>query len=203
MFRTKGVTMIFRRTVSTLLVAAAALLATATPALAHTSLKSSNPAEGATLATAPQQIQLTFLEAVKLPADPVTVTGPDGTKWGAGQATAVDETVTVPVQPAGPAGQYTITWHVISDDGDTVSGTIHFTLTAAASTPTSSAAPTTSTTTTTTASQAPTGAAVAPTSASGGGFPVWAWIALAVVILAASTVALTVRSRRRTPPGNN
>lgn len=195
--------MIFRRTVPTLLVAAAVLLTTATPALAHTSLNSSNPAEGATLATAPQQIELTFAEAVKLPADPVMVIGPDGTKWGAGQATAVDETVTVPVQPAGPAGQYTITWHVVSDDGDTVSGTIHFNLTAAASTPTSSAAPTTTnTTTTTTASLAPTGAVVAPTSASGGGFPAWAWIVIAVAIVAASTVALAVRSRRRTPPGN-
>jgi copper resistance protein C len=60
-----------------LLVGAACVL-TATPALAHARLKSSNPAEGASLAAAPTAISLTFAEAVTVAADPIRVTGPDG-----------------------------------------------------------------------------------------------------------------------------
>lgn len=197
--------MAFRRVAWSLLLAAIALFATASPALAHAALKSSNPAQGATLATAPQQIELTFAEAVTLPADPVVVTGPDGTKWAAGQPTVSGAKITVPVQPAGPAGAYTVAWKVISDDGDSGGGTIHFTLTAPASTPASSAAPTT----TTTAAAAAAPSSQAPVSASAvasegtSGFPAWAWILIVAVVVVAIVGLLVARSRRATPPDNS
>src|SRR5437763_16212953 len=118
----------FRRVAATVLVAATALLATASPALAHAGLTSSNPAEGASLATAPSKIELTFGEAVK--PDTVTVTGAEGTKWETGAPVVTDAVVTVPVTPAGPAGKYVIAYKVIPDDGDPVSGTVNFTPTA-------------------------------------------------------------------------
>lgn len=67
-----------RRLASALLLSAAAVTLTATPAFAHAELKASDPAQGASIATPPQQVSLTFAEAVTLPDNPVTVTGPDG-----------------------------------------------------------------------------------------------------------------------------
>ena len=62
-----------------------ATLLTAAPAFAHTTLESSDPADGASLSTAPTQVTLTFAEAVNLPSDPIGVTGPDGSAWTVGQ----------------------------------------------------------------------------------------------------------------------
>lgn len=112
-------------------------------ALAHTSLRTSDPAAGASLATPPTSVSLTFGEAVRLPADPIRVTGPAGVVWTVGKAAVTDATVTAPVTAAGPAGAYTLAWQVISDDGDTIRGTVNFTLTApvAPAAPASAAAP--------------------------------------------------------------
>jgi methionine-rich copper-binding protein CopC len=207
--------MVFRRTAASLLIATLALLAFTTAAAAHTSLKSSNPAEGAVLAAAPGQIELTFDEAVTLPADPVQVTGPDGTKWAAGKAAIAGTVVTVPVQPIGPAGQYTITWEAIAGDGDTIRGTIRFALTTAVTTPsatatTAPAAPATTAPATTvitalaTTSQVP---ASTPVPAAQGtadcGFPTWGWILVAVAAVAAIATPLAVRFRRSNPPNNS
>ena len=51
--------MTLRRLAATLLLVGTALAVTAPQALAHTELTSSDPAEGASLATAPQQTTLT------------------------------------------------------------------------------------------------------------------------------------------------
>ena len=101
----------------------------APPALAHTELETSSPAAGARLAAPPSTVSLTFGEAVRLPASPIRVTGPDGAVWTVGMATVTDATVTAPVSATGPAGAYTLSWQVISDDGDTIRGTVRFTLT--------------------------------------------------------------------------
>jgi methionine-rich copper-binding protein CopC len=188
-----------KRICASLLLATMAMVVVATPALAHTSLESSNPAEGASLAVVPTEIQLTFGEAVTLPADPVTVTGPSGEQWTAGKATVADAVVTVPVQPAGPAGAYTIAYKVISDDGDPVTGAVHFTLTAAA-TP-STAAPSSSTTATSpeTSASAPvttTSAAQGDNSSGSGGVPAWVWILIVVVVIAVIIGVVVVRRSR-------
>ncbi|MEN3269431.1 copper resistance protein CopC, partial [Pseudonocardia sp.] len=47
-----------------------------------------------------------------------------------------------PVTASEPAGIYTLAWSVISDDGDTINGTIPFTRTTAATPTTTAAAPT-------------------------------------------------------------
>ena len=138
--------MTFRRMTAALLLAFVALGPTTLPASAHTELKSSNPAKGAALPAPPQQVELTFTEAVTVPADAITVTGPDSAKWTVGPATVAGAVVTAPVQATGPAGTYTVTWKVVSSDGDPVTGTIGFTLTNPATTTTT--APTTTTTTT-------------------------------------------------------
>jgi copper resistance protein C len=113
--------------------------------------------------------------------------------------------ITVPVQASGPAGRYTLTYRVVSGDGDAVTGTVAFTLTAAA-------APATSTTTaapaTTTADPPSTVDSAGAGDASGGdsadradsdgGVPVLVWIiGAAVVLVAGAVVALRAGRGRR------
>jgi methionine-rich copper-binding protein CopC len=196
-----------RRICVSLAIAGVALVAVATPALAHAGLKSSNPAEGASLATAPTEIQLTFSEIVSPSPDAVKVTGPDGTQWTVGKSTTVNATLTAPVQPAGPAGNYTITYTVKSADGDTVSGAVHFTL-ATAVAPSSTAPP--SSTTTAAASSAAAPATSSPTPApqadnvgDSGGVPAWIWMLIAVVVITAIVSGLVARFRRSSGPGGD
>jgi copper resistance protein C len=183
---------ILRGALSVLLAAFAAFLA-ATPAMAHTTLKSSDPADGSSLSSAPERVTLTFEEAVTLPSDPIKITGPDGSPWTVGTATISGASVTAPVEAVGPAGRYTLNYTVIADDGDDVKGAVHFTLTAAASQTTSEAAPTTATA----AVAAPVTAA--PTTTAGGessGSSAWLWIAIAVIVVAILAGLGVARSRR-------
>lgn len=187
-----------RRIGAALLLTGMALVAVATPASAHTSLESSNPKEGESVAAAPAEIQLTFGEAVTVGADPIQVTGPDGANWAVGAVKLADAVVSAPVQASGPAGAYTVNYKVISDDGDPVTGAVHFTLTAAAS-PAGSAAPSTSAAT---PAASPSPSAAAGTSTGGGGFPLWGWI-IVVVVVVALIVLLALRSRQRADSGED
>ena len=67
----------FKRFGASLLVSGLALVGAATPAMAHSELKSSDPAKGASLATPPTQVKLTFSGPVTLAADPIQITGPE------------------------------------------------------------------------------------------------------------------------------
>jgi hypothetical protein len=173
-----------------MLLATLGVLGLATPAWAHAKLRSSTPAAGATLAAAPTDVALTFNEDVTLGAGaaPITVTGPDGTSWEIGQATLAGSTVSAPVTPTGPAGEYTLKWTVVSDDGDPVSGTVVFTLSVPATPPAAEPAP---------AGPAPAAQPVgAPRPAGDGGVPSWVWILLGVVVLAGAAVGVAVRNSR-------
>ncbi|NKQ52910.1 copper resistance protein CopC [Amycolatopsis sp. K13G38] len=180
--------MTFRRLLALLVPAAAAMLVAAPPALAHTELESSDPSEGASLATAPSQVQLKFAEAVTLPADPIQITGPDGAKWTVGQATIAGATITAPVRASGPAGAYVLTYKVVSDDGDQVTGNLHFSLTTGTAPSTTSAAPS--------SAPAPSAAAASRPAEDSAGFPVWGWVVIAVVVVAAIGGLFAARARR-------
>jgi copper resistance protein C len=205
--------MLVRRMSAALLIAGTVLLAGGTPALAHTALKSSNPAKGASLPSAPPQITLTFSEPVQVEAGAITVAGPGGAQWTVGPADVNGAVVTAPVTPAGPAGQYTINYRVISADGDPVRGTVPFALTAAVpvATPTSAAPPTVPTSTTSSrAAETLTATATAPpvtqqpTPAAqqnndSGGIPVWIWIVGALVVVGSGFV-VAMRMRQSKSP---
>lgn len=186
--------MMIRRVFAVAALSTMVLVGAAVPAFAHAELKSSNPAKGATLAKAPTRVSLTFEEPVTLPDDPLSVTGPDGAKWTVGEATVSGATISAPVTASGPAGAYKLTYKVVSDDGDDVTGSVSFTVTAAGPA-TTTAVPTTSSTSATkpapaTTAETPTQAAAAD-SGSGGGVPAWVWIVVAVLALAGGvTIAL-------------
>nr|WP_228726254.1 copper resistance CopC family protein [Prauserella sediminis] len=178
------------------LVTLVALLVTAAPAAAHNQLIESDPADGASLDEAPQQVTLTFDQPVQRGAgegvNQVAVTGPDGGSWAKGDVQIDGTTVTAPLHPLGPAGEYVVGFRVLSADGHPVSEELRFTLTSHGpgdDTPPGGQ--------TTAPSQA--GADDARSSGEGesGGIPVWVWIVAAVVLLGAGvTVALRTGSDR-------
>lgn len=152
-----------------------ALLGTAGPAAAHNSLIGSNPANGASLAAGPAEVELRFDQPVQAGEglNTVAVIGPNNDHWEAGPADVASNVVTVPVRTLGPAGVYKIGYRILSADGHPVSGQLAFTLTTAGSgtpAPQSATEP----------------AAESPDTSSG--LPVWVWIGGAALLLGAGLV---------------
>lgn len=100
--------------------------ATLAPAAAHASLSASDPAADSRIQELPEVVTLTFNQDMRGPAY-VLVTGPDG-EQADGDPVVEGAEVTQAVDP-GPAGDYTLSYRVVSDDGHPVTGTIAFTVT--------------------------------------------------------------------------
>lgn len=182
-----------RRAVPGLLAALTALVVTllaAPPASAHDVLVGSDPADGATVATPPTRITLTFEEAPQSQFATITVVGADGAHHEQGAAVVDGEQVTVPVRAGVPAGRYQIGWRVVSDDGHPVSGALGFTVPAGAAP--SSAAP--AATPVTPAAPSATPVANAASDGDDGGVPGWVFAVVAVVVVAAA-LAFVLRRR--------
>jgi copper transport protein len=94
-------------------------------ASAHASLVSTDPAEGAVLASAPAEITLTFDEPVTLAASSSHLYDAQGAEVAA-EARSVDRVVTVTPGEAMPHGTYVVTYRVISSDGHPVTGSLSF-----------------------------------------------------------------------------
>jgi copper resistance protein C len=153
---------------------------------AHNSLVSADPADGASLPAGPQQVRLTFDQPVQREFAAVTVTGPGNTRWDGGEAAVSGNSVTAPVRPLGPAGEYVVGYRIVSADGHPVSGTLTFRLTAAGTStpaePPPSSAPDASGATDTPGASGATDAAGA-TGGADDGMPVWPWLTVAVLLL--------------------
>jgi len=174
-----------RAALALVLVALATLFAS--PAQAHSDIVSSSPNADSTITTAPDEITLTFADAIRGQFSTVVVTGPDGVAYGDGKPRAIDRTLHQPVKTL-TAGEYTVAWRVVSGDGHPLQGVFSFTADLPATDPVaSSAAPTTA---------APEPSAAAAASNSGNGlFLAAAGAGVLVVVLG---LAALVR-RRRTP----
>ena len=101
------------------------LCAIATHVDAHAHLVSSQPANGARVAAAPASVTLVFSESAKVTALSIQATG-DKTAKKLAVATAEDSVSHAIALPALAAGDYTLTWHALSDDGHVTSGTVKF-----------------------------------------------------------------------------
>ena len=106
-------------------VAGALVFLTGAPAAAHASLVSSDPSEGAVVASAPAEIVLTFNEPVRLESGGVRAFDAAGDDW---KVDAVSRDNLVVVTPAGDPGTGTVvvSWKVTSEDGHEVSGALTF-----------------------------------------------------------------------------
>lgn len=98
-------------------------------AAAHTALVESDPRDGATIEVAPSEVTLTFNEAISDLSPPqARLTGPGTAEPRLGAAQVDDAVLVIPVtEVIRDAGEYSLDWRVVSEDGHAVSGTIHFT----------------------------------------------------------------------------
>jgi copper resistance protein C len=142
-------------------------LAGAGVASAHASLISSDPAPGSALPAAPARVSATFSEDLQTAFAAMTVVGPDGNLWSAGEVRVKGPVAEVDLRALGPAGTYTANYRVTSADGHVITGSWSFDLTVAETgTPGPSAAP-------------------APASTADDGLPVWPFVLAAVVLVGA------------------
>ncbi len=109
-----------------------ALFAGAAPASAHAALTSSDPKDGAVVATAPAQVALTFSEGVALDANSIRVLDPTGKRSDTAELVNLcsGDVVKYGVRlRAGiPNGTYTVAWQAISADSHPVSGAFTFSI---------------------------------------------------------------------------
>ena len=104
--------------------AASILCLLAATAHAHAHLTDSDPREGSA-GKAPAQIVLTFSEAARLTAVTLSKEGTETRKLAPPPAMGTRLTVLL---PALTAGQYTLSWRVVGEDGHVTSGALHFTV---------------------------------------------------------------------------
>ncbi|MBW8803730.1 MAG: copper resistance protein CopC/CopD [Catenulisporales bacterium] len=100
-------------------------MAAAPTASAHATVVSTDPANGALLATAPARVTVTFNEAVELQLGAVRVFAPDGSQAEAGSAEHLNgkpETASVPLKAGLRNGTYVVSWRVLSADSHPVRG---------------------------------------------------------------------------------
>lgn len=161
----------------------------ASPASAHTTLVSSDPANDATVASI-TKVTLTYADPVILPR--VVVNDAKGGDHVAGPAHATANRVvadlTGPLRP----GTYTVGWRVVAPDGHPATGEYRFTVQAAATTPVTAQTPTTPVT-----HVSPT-----PLSTSSGSSFSWGWLFLVVLVIAVIGGAVALLLRRRGSSAN-
>ncbi|VEG38003.1 uncharacterized protein, copper resistance protein CopC-like protein [Mycolicibacterium flavescens] len=173
----RTVTRVPRRPLTTVAAGAALLLwltigmlASAGTASAHATRIASDPAENSRLTEAPETVSATFSEALQPQFAAITVVGPDGNLWSAGEPQVQGAVLSVGVRPLGPSGRYTVNYRATSADGHVVNGSWSFELSVPG-----------------TGTPGPSAAAPAQAPADDG-IPVWPFFAGAAVIIAAGAV---------------
>jgi len=114
-----------------LLLAAALLTSIATPAVSHSPVNSSNPADGATLQVVPETFTLTLAEPGRFMKVDVTHTTVDGSADHSMELEIPSRDMTEMMEFPAPdmgAGTYLIEWRVLGEDGHAMDGTVTYTV---------------------------------------------------------------------------
>lgn len=113
-----------------LLLVALALAMTPDSALAHQRLEHSVPSAEAHLSDAPTELRLTFAEPLELALTAIRLTGPVGAvELGDMRLHPDSNTVAlVPIEGPLQAGEYTVGWQTVGQDGHPVRGEFSFTI---------------------------------------------------------------------------
>lgn len=109
--------------------ASVAALGQAPAALAHNTLISSSPEDGKSIATAPDEVVLTFNDDVMEGGNGIVVTAPGGAQVQDGEAAIDGPEASVALGTLTEAGEYTVDYRVISADGHPLKDKLTFTLT--------------------------------------------------------------------------
>jgi copper transport protein len=106
-------------------------------ALAHATLLSTTPQNGAVLGTAPQQVTVRFDDTVDVRGGNEVVSNTTGASVLAGPAVVRGHTLVLPLRPKLANGAYSARWSIVSDDGHAEEGVIAFAVGAGSASPTS------------------------------------------------------------------
>ncbi|MDM4764097.1 copper resistance protein CopC [Galbitalea sp. SE-J8] len=185
-----------------LALAVAAVLAVAAPASAHNYVVSSTPVAGSTLDTLPAEFAVTTNGPLPDASGEgrgfgLLLTDAAGRYYGDGCVTIDGDGISAPAA-IGAAGDYTLTWQVVSTDGHIASGTIPFRWTGAATSDGSSAVPDCG-------GKHPLTSVVPPSAGARGSAPetvdvsslLWIGGAVLAVLVAVGITLVLVRPRRR------
>ena len=168
------------------------------PASAHDAADSTSPAQGATVATPPEKVSVTFNRNPLSLGSEILVTDAAGNNWADGSVEIVDNVASQRLRPGAPAGMFAVAWRVVSSDSHPIEGSFTFTAGVAES-GASAASPATPEAT---AGTAP--AEAAPAEAAKGG----TFAGLPAVLLTAGVIAVllaglgVVLARRRNRSGS-
>ncbi|WP_426005565.1 copper resistance CopC family protein [Paenarthrobacter sp. NyZ202] len=181
----------------------AAVLFGAAPASAHDVAESTAPANGASVAEVPASVSITFNNRPLAIGSGVTVTS-GGENWADGAVEIIDNQAVQKLRPGAPAGQYTVTWRVVSSDSHPIEGTFSFTAASGSTTAAggsavaspSASAPAASVPSAGTSAPGTSGNEAAP--AESQPFP-WSIVGLAVVAVGL-VIFLAVTARRKLAP---
>ena len=111
------------------ILAVLALLLIVAPARAHAELDSSDPQDGASLASAPDVLSFTFGEQVLEQGNAVTLTDvASGSRLEVGPLQVEGDMVSVSWPEQSPAGEFRAAYRVVSADGHPIEGSITFTV---------------------------------------------------------------------------
>lgn len=184
-------------------VSTAAVLGVAGAAAAHDAAESSTPAQGTVVASVPDMVSVTFNNKPLGIGPAFSVKDASGTEWAEGPVEIVDNVASQRVRAGGPAGEYVVSWRVVSSDSHPIEGTFSFTATAGSAPSAGSG-----TEGTTTAPAAPgmgtaqPGTTAAPDNAVSAAPPFqWSLVIFAVVAVGL-LIALGVLARRRLSAGD-
>ncbi|MEV7613188.1 copper resistance protein CopC [Streptomyces sp. NPDC089799] len=108
----------------------AALFTAAAPATAHAALTASDPGDGSVVATAPNQVSLSFSEQVAMGDDSIRVMDPQGRRVDTGELRDMCSGSVVRygigLHSGLPNGTYTVAWQAVSADSHPISGAFTF-----------------------------------------------------------------------------
>jgi hypothetical protein len=109
------------------LILAFCLLTAAGPALAHSMVERSTPANGQTYAAAPKTFEISFQHAVILASISLETAFGEPISVPYAPSKSMDTTFAVPL-PALDPGDYTLSWRALAKDGHVMSESIAFTV---------------------------------------------------------------------------
>ena len=104
---------------------AAALLLVGSVAGAHAFLDEAEPTVGSTIRAAPREVTLRFTQDLEPAFSSATITDASGQRVDAGKATISGNVMRVPLRQIG-AGNYRVTWRVLSVDTHVTEGAFSF-----------------------------------------------------------------------------
>ena len=118
------------RSLAVLLISFSGAFLLSSPASAHDSIESSSPSNGEIVSAGVVPIELTFAEPIMESPDgsgtEISVVGPDGTEYADACIDGINGAVISDSVDLDQAGEYTVNWRTVSEDGHPVEGTFAF-----------------------------------------------------------------------------